>query len=928
MHSTTSASLLSTKLYVPPTRPNAIARPRLTEKLLAGVKQPGGSVLVSGPAGCGKTTLLSEFVSQRHQPVAWVSLDEGDNDPIRFWTYLIAACQSVQEGVGASALMLFRTPQPLPLDAVPAILINDLAALDGDLVLVLDDYHAIQNETINAALSFLLEHLPGNLHIVVSTRVDPPWPLARFRARGRLVEVRAHDLRFTTAEAASFLNQMMGPNLTTENVAALEERTEGWVAGLQLAALSMQGRSDIAGFVRAFTGSHVYVADYLIEEVLQHQPDDVQAFLLRTSILERMSAGLCEAVTGRPDGQSILMTLHRTNLFVIPLDDEGRWFRYHHLLADLLRVRLGQAETAEAVATLHRRAAAWYARNGFVVDAVNHALSAGDFNEAAELIEQHAYSFLTRGELATLLKWIDALPADLARRRPLFLLAKAWALTFAGAAGQIETLLRLVETQIESEGKTPEEREILGNVAAIRAFFTLMSGDHERALELAERAQTLLPTDSGETSRSSPYTTAAHSVLPYTRGMAHRSQGQYEKAAEAFTREAQMYTAPDAILIWTIATIELAITRRMQGRLRESGEICRRALQRMAKEGALLFGSLARVDAALSDILREQNALDEAYQRVSGAVERMQSWAMPTDRLTLYLTLTRVQEAQGNLTGAYESLRLAKELRATHPVFLDLAHMVHLYEIRLALAARDFATADRLMNSPQPGTSRSVYLRDQELVLLARLRLAQGRPNDAVAILSPLASDAEEAGRMYVWLETVAAQACALDACANAVGAGNAPGNRQAAVDLLTKALAFAEPEGFVRVFVDQADAMQHLLARVERQLSPAGDPVSTSLKAYVAKLLGAFGARPAPHVVSRLSGKIGGLVEPLTSREKEILQLIAAGDSNRTIADKLVITVRAVKKHTGNIYGKLNVHSRTQAVARARQLGLFAADR
>jgi LuxR family maltose regulon positive regulatory protein len=381
-------SILSTKFYIPHLRQNGVLRPRLTDILLAGVNRPGTLVMLSGPAGFGKSTLLGEFVAQLKQPVAWLSLDEGDNDPVRFWSYLIAACQSVRPGVGDSALELLKAPQPLPDDAVPTILVNDLAGLDGGLVLVLDDYHVIQNGSIQTALSFLLDHLPDNLHIVLSTRVDPPWPLARFRARNQLIEIRAKDLRFTTEEAAAFLNQVMGLNLSADDVAALETRTEGWIAGLQLAALSMTGRSDIPAFVKAFTGSHAYVAEYLVEEVLQHQPEQVQTFLLETSILERLNASLCESVTGFQDVQAILTTLYRANIFVLPLDDEGLWFRYHHLFADLLQARLRQSLPAETVTTLHTRASQWYERNGFVIEAVNHALAAQGFEAAADLFSR------------------------------------------------------------------------------------------------------------------------------------------------------------------------------------------------------------------------------------------------------------------------------------------------------------------------------------------------------------------------------------------------------------------------------------------------------------------------------------------------------------------------------------------------------------
>jgi LuxR family maltose regulon positive regulatory protein len=379
--------LLSTKFYIPRARADIVTRPRLIEKLLSGVHRPGVFTLLSGPAGSGKTTLLSEFVDQLQRPVAWLSLDEGDNDPIRFWTYLITACQLVQDGVGESALALFRTPQPLPDDTIPTVLINDLARLEDGMVLVLDDYHAIQNPAIHATISFLLDHLPDKLHLVLSTRVDPPFPLARLRARNQLVEIRAQDLRFSVEEALEFLNRTMGLNLIAEEVAALEARTEGWVAGLQLAALSMQGRSDIPAFIQAFTGSHVYIAEYLVEEIIQRQPQDVQAFLLQTSILERLNAALCETVVGRlersnvPTFQSsddILKHLERANLFLIPLDDESRWFRYHHLFADLLQARLRQSLSTDAIAVLHQRAAAWYEQAGMTPEAIEHARAAVD----------------------------------------------------------------------------------------------------------------------------------------------------------------------------------------------------------------------------------------------------------------------------------------------------------------------------------------------------------------------------------------------------------------------------------------------------------------------------------------------------------------------------------------------------------------------
>jgi LuxR family transcriptional regulator, maltose regulon positive regulatory protein len=902
-----SIFLLSTKLYIPPSRANVIARSRLTEKLLSGVGHPGSFTLLSGPAGFGKTTLLSEFVAQLGRPVAWVSLDEGDNDPIRFWTYLIAACQSIHKGLGESALALFHTPQPLPDDTIPTILINDLSRLESDIVLILDDYHVIQNQSIHTAFSFMLDHLPNKLHIVLSTRVDPPWPLARFRARNQLIELRATDLRFTTEEAAAFLNRTAGLNLSTENLAALEARTEGWIAGLQLAAISMKDRSDISGFIKAFTGSHVYVAEYLVEEVLQHQPEDMQKFLIKTSILERLNAALCEAVTGRQDGQAVLMALQRANLFVIPLDEESRWFRYHHLFADLLQAHLRQMMPADAVADLHTRASQWFERNEFVVEAVNHALAAKDFDAAASLVERHASMIMTRGELTTLLRWIDALPADVSRRHPQIIIAKAWALTLAGAKPQVELMLQQVEAQIESSDETPAAREVRGNAAVIRGYFAMLAGDYVQALELTEYAEALLPESSVQ----------ARSILPYTLGAAYRGQGDYEKAAEAFAHLARIGEVSNELLVWATAATEVVNTRRYQGQLRKAGETARQALQRMADQGAQPFGSLAKVEVALCDVLREQNELDEAHQRVTDVIARMKAWDMPTDRLFAYLTLTRILESRGDFAGAFEALRNAKELRSSQPVLMTLARSTDIYEIRLLLATHDIAAAARLMDGLRPGTTPMVNIREQELIVLARVRLAQGRYAEAAAILTPLSKNAEVGGRGSTLLESLALQAHALDG----------QGDREAAMEILIKALTFAEPEGFVRIFVEEGEAMYSLLAAAAGRLASTTDPATIPLKAYVTKLLNAFSGNPPTGVGPHSQNKVADLVELLTSRELEVLQLIANGDSNRTIAEKLVITVSAVKKHTSNIFGKMNVNSRTQALARAHQLGLLPAD-
>lgn len=899
-----STPLLSTKLYIPRLQPGGIRRARLSDRLLSGLAAPGAWALLSGPAGFGKTTLLGEFIERYQKPVAWLSLDAADNDPARFWTYFVTACQSIQPGLGESALALFRSPQPVPVEAVPTVLINALAGQTQDLVLVLDDYHLIQDQAIHAAMSFLLEHAPDRLHLVFSTRIDPPWPLARFRSHGRLVEIRAVDLRFTEAEAADFLSHTMQLTISPADIAALDVRTEGWIAGLQLAALSMRGRDDIPGFVKAFTGSHTFVAEYLVEEVLQHQPKAMQIFLLQTSILERLNAGLCEAVSGNQDGQAALSALQRANLFLLPLDDDGRWFRYHHLFADLLQVRLQQTCTPEAVNALHARAADWFEKNDFAVEAVNHALSARDFDLAARLVEQNTYPLVTRGELTTLIGWIDALPGSL-NVRPQFLLAKAWALLFAGNVDQIEALLKQMDAQIEINPGTPSAIILQGSAAAIRAFFTLMTGDLTHALELAETAGKILPPAGTRIDPPNPFLDVAHSVLPYTLGMAYRGQGQYEQAARAFEQELNMFADPRDLLGWTIAMTEVAVLRRMQGRLQASEEVCRQALARIAELGAYPSGSLARVDATLSEVLRERNELDEAGQRLNDALERMRTWNMPTDNLSALMNLMRLQLSQGNLSGAKDTLLQCEELRASHPVFWDLSRSLDLLEVRLAFAEGDIPTATRLLDAIQPGSSPIVFLREQELILLARLHESQGHFEKALEILTPLGIEAGLAGRLYAWLNILVQQALTLEAS----------GDRKTALEVLEQALGFARTEGFVRVYVDQGLAMRKLLEEAARETK------TEELRPYLARLLDAFPADPAPK-------KHSDLIEPLTARELEVLNLIAIGDSNQAIADKLVITVSAIKKHTNNIFGKLNVNSRTQAVARARRLGLLPVDR
>jgi LuxR family maltose regulon positive regulatory protein len=587
----------------------------------------------------------------------------------------------------------------------------------------------------------------------------------------------------------------------------------------------------------------------------------------------------------------MLTALQRANLFVIPLDDRAEWFRYHHLFADLLRASLQHMLSPEAVTGLHRRAAAWYRQNGFVAEAVHHALAAKDFDVAADLIELHGYPMMVRGEMATVIRWFDALPVDVTRLRPLLCIITAWVLTLAGAIERVEPLLQQAEARFAAapERDTPAAREVLGNAATMRAFFAMLTGDGERSLALVERAETFLPEPSPQ----------VRSMLTYILGSAYRSQGQYEKAAAAFARQAQAGEASGDLLLWVTGLCEVVNVRCTQGHLREAFELAHLTLRHLDERQAARFGSLAKLEVALCNVLRERHELTEAHQRLSDVLARMAGWDMPTDQLFAYLALFRVQEAEGDHVGAAQSLRIAHDLKAAHPVLSFLARAVDIDEIRLLLATHDVGAAAQRIASLQPGTGQNVPVRDQELIMLARVRFAQGKSEEAAAILSALAEETEAAGRQTALLDSLTLQACVLEK----------QGAKEAALAVLIKALALAEPEGFVDIFANKGDVMRSLLAAARGR-------IPSPLKAYLAKLLDALPVSPS---------SVPGLVEPLTPRELEVLQLISAGDSNQTIADKLVITVNGVKKHTGNIFGKLHVNSRTQAIARARQLGLLS---
>ncbi|MBN1814112.1 MAG: helix-turn-helix transcriptional regulator, partial [Anaerolineae bacterium] len=550
-----TASLLKTKLHIPANRSGLVSRPRLIERLDGGLDRK--LTLVSAPAGFGKTTLLSEWVTQHRGRTAWLSLDKEDNDPVRFWTYLLAALQTVRAGLGQDALQLLQATQQPATQAILTRLLNQVIDLSQGVTLVLDDYHLISDSAIHEGIAFLLEHLPSQMHVVISTRADPPLPIHRLRARGQLTELRSGDLRFTADEAATFLNAAMRLELAREDVEVLEARTEGWVVGLQLAALSLQGRVDAHEFITTFSGGHHSVLEYLTHEVMRRQPQSVQDFLMQTSTLDRLCGPLCDAVTGGDDGEAMLAHLRQRNLFLLTLDDEHHWHRYYHLFADLLGNLLRKAWPPESIQELHLRACDWCARNRFVADAVNHAVAAKDFERTAQLIEDNSLAIVTRGELTTLLRWIEALPEDVARERPWLCIHQAWPLTFAGKADAAGALLQRIERQVAPGDLRPDAEEILGNVAAMRAMLAMMGGNMPQAVELAHRADELLPTDN----------LIPRNTILFVLASAYWAQGELVKADQALTEELEIGRASDNL--WTVVRTlcDLADLHIIQGQL-------------------------------------------------------------------------------------------------------------------------------------------------------------------------------------------------------------------------------------------------------------------------------------------------------------------------------------------------------------------------
>ena len=901
--------LLETKLHVPRRRRGLVARPRLSERLSRGAESV--LTLVSAPAGFGKTTLLAEWLAAAPadgRSVAWLSLDQRDNDPALFWTYLVAALKTAAHGVGAGALSLLQSPRP-PSEAGLVTLLNDLDAISNDVVLVLDDYHVIDAHDVQDGMAFLLEHLPPQIHLVIGSRADPVLPLTRLRGRGELVEIRAADLRFTPGEAAAYLNGAMGLVLTAADVAALEGRTEGWIAALQLAALSLQGREDVAAFIDGFAGDDRYIVDFLAEEVLQRQPEHVQQFLLQTSILDRLSGPLCNAVTGQDGGKAKLAALERRNLFLVPLDDRRRWYRYHQLFADVLHARLLD-EQPEEVPDLHRRASGWYEQNGEPSEAIRHALAAGDFERAADLVELAIPAMRRNRQEAAVRDWLELLPDNVVRVRPVLSVGFAGTLLSVGELEGVEGRLRDAErwldttTGIGQGTQAPsaemvvvddeEFRRLPAEIELYRAAQALARGDGPGTVRHARRALDLSP-EEDHLGRAS-----AAALM----GLASWASGDLEAGHSGYAECMAGLRRAGHIADTFGCAIALADIRRAQGRLGEAMRTYEQALQRAPEQGEAVLRGTADMYVGMSEVHRERNDLPAATQHLLRSQELGEHTGLPQNRYRWRVAMARIRQAEGDLGGALDLLNEAERLYVGD--FFPNVRPVPALSARVRVAEGEWGEA--LGWARERGLSVDddlSYLREFEHITLARVLLARYAAeraersiHEATRLLERLLGAAEEGARTGSVLEILVLQALARQA----------RGDIPAALAALQRALTLAEPEGYVRIFVDEGPPMAFLLRAAAKQ---------GIIPSYARRLLAAVSTTEDSTPVSQ------GLIDPLSERELDVLRLLGTELDGPDIARELVVSLNTVRTHTKNIYAKLGVNNRRAAVRRAAELDL-----
>jgi LuxR family transcriptional regulator, maltose regulon positive regulatory protein len=909
-----SKRLLRTKFFVPPVRSNQVSRSRLIDLLNGGMDKT--LILISAPAGYGKTTLVSRWLKETGIPFAWLSLDARDNDPACFLQYLLAAIQSISPGIGNGLLDMLQGAQAPQYENVINLLTNELAASSDSFVLVMDDFHLIQSEAVLNIIYYLLEHLPDRKPLFLLTRIDPALPLSRLRVRNQLLDIRADQLRFTHDEIAAFLNDVMGLTLSANDLSAMETRTEGWIAGLQLAALSMQSCNDIHGFVSAFTGSHRYIVDYLVEEVLRLQPRKVGAFLLWTSILDQMCGPLCEALMneglsgealtggviiganaeGPIDGQATLEALEKMNLFVVPLDNDRRWYRYHHLFADVLRKRLEQ-QYPQLRPELHRRASHWYEQNGLTFEAIQQAIVANDKERAAKLIEGNGcFLLMSGGEVATLLNWTEAIEFQ-AEIHPWLAILKGWALALTGNLDRVEPALRDPEQLLTPLEPTDEVRTLRGTIAAARAHCANSRGDTKSAAKYAQQALEKLPVCTSICSIRS----AATLIL----GDASWINGELDKATHAYAEAIRIGREGGNLPMVIITNSNLAEVLMEQGQLSRAADIYTQSLQMAVRPDGQRSPLAGSVYAGLGRLSYEYNRLDDASQNIHRCIELCRQWGDFNLLAVACSMLARLEQVKDNPEEAQKAMRSAEQLADNHSLSPLQSILVNSNLALLWLAQRNLEKLSKFIQKSGLTIEDEIpYQRGPEYVILLRLLLAQGDYDASLTLSQRLLQKAESSQRMRLAVEVLVLQALIFQGRKDL----------DQALAVLKKALSLAKPERYIRTFVDEGEPMVRLL-HIARSRQIETEYCSELLSGIEVAAVHALGIpQPRPQL----------LIEPLTTREIEVLKLIQAGCSNQEIAEKLVISFTTVKRHISNIYTKLDAKSRTQAIAIGKELKLF----
>ena len=804
--------------------------------------------------------------------------------------------QRTAPGTGIAVIDILNSPQAESPEIEPllTLLLNDLSEVKNDIFIVLDDYHVIENINIHQGVSFFIENMPSQVHLVISTRSDPPMPIARWRAHGQMTEIRGNDLRFSNEETAALIRTLTGHELSADEINTLSTKTEGWAAGLQMAALSLQGKSDIAGYIKTFSGSNRYIMDYLVEEVLHGQSKETEAFLLQTSILEKLNSPLCEAVTGQPGGQHQLEKLENTNMFLVPLDDRRRWYRYHRLFADLLSVRLQESQP-ELMKELHLRAARWFEDNDYMAEAITHALASGDHIYTAKLVEKAAIELITRGELSTLTGYHELIPKEITATRPVLCVYFSWTYIFSGRIQESQLLLDQAETILNSETPDEENRDLRGNIEVQRAFAADIRGDIPGAIELLNKADEHL----AKTNH------LMRSVIPFIKARAYRLSGDMVKTNEQLREVIRLARETGNIMTLATATYDLASTWKIEGKLRQAAALYEDTIQTATEKKARHFGTVAKIDAGMGDLRREWNDLEAAGRDVQEAIAGMKLWRNPTDLVIANMILSRIQQAKGDSNGAAASLEKAAQIRQKAIVFEPIGTMLETDGVKLWLNQDNMAAANEWLEKQLHEKTKPVLLQELEAVTAARVLLAQGQRQQAIHVLRNIEKGAEVGGRFGRLIEILIIEALAY----------KTQGENDKAISCIGKALRLAEAEGYLRTFIDEGKPMAELLYTF-RQRQPVGPHSYQIGKDYLDKLLKAF---PAAHKASNT-----GLFEELSSREIEILQLMAEGKTNKQIAEELIISPGTVKAHTANIYRKLEVINRTQAIALGRELKLL----